>query len=281
MPSEAKSGWWRKLLTVPGVIATTVLAALVGAGVPWAVNYLQQVEFHPSDAVKLSVETDPAKISGGDYSHGSAIIPSNVRTHGTPGPRCIGFHSWVADNHGVDRQRTVLQIVAQGTTDTPVLIQNMRVNIIDTSPAVTGIAVSCTDPRPDDAELHQIAVDLDDTPPTVDYIPGASKAPFGFTLAKGQTESFIVSAFGTNATYRWKIDFDVVVNGVATTLPVGDNNGFTTAAGLASCGVASAGMPCWSYTDWAWNHKDAWTRLNLATGLSESVPASQPLPATN
>ena len=45
--------------------------------------------------------------------------------------------------------------------------------------------------------------------------------------------------------------------------------------------VRSAGMPCWSYTDWAWNHKDAWTRLNLATGLSESVPASQPLLATN
>jgi hypothetical protein len=156
----------------------------------------------------------------------------------------------------------------------------MRVSIIDASPPLTGIAVSCTDRHPAGAESRQIAVNLDDTPPTVDYISGASKAPFGFTLAKGQTESFVVSAFGSKATYRWKIDFDVVVNGVATTLPVGDKDGFTTAAGLTSCGVASAGMPCWSYTDWAWNYKDAWTRLNLATGLTESVPASEPLPDT-
>lgn len=83
--AEPKSRWWRKLITVPGVIATAVLTALVGAGVTWMVNYLQNVNFHPSDAIKLSVETDPAKMSGVSSAGRSAIIPSSVSTSGTPG----------------------------------------------------------------------------------------------------------------------------------------------------------------------------------------------------
>ncbi|WP_085078361.1 hypothetical protein [Mycobacterium palustre] len=234
---------------MPGAIVTAVLTALVGAGVTWSVLYLRHVEIQPDDAVKLSVETDPADTAGGNYSQGSAIIPSDIRTHGTPGAGCRGFHSWVADNHGADRERTVVQIVAQNRTDKPVLVQRMRVTIVDGSPPLTGIAVSCTDRRPAAAEPRQLAVNLDAAPPGVEYISGPSKAPFGFTLANGQTESFVVSAFGTRATYRWKIDFEIVVDGVATTVPVGDKEGFTTAAGLPSCGVAPAGKPCWSYTD--------------------------------
>jgi hypothetical protein len=265
--AEPKSRWLRKLLTVPGVIATTVLTAIVGFGVTWTINYLQEVNFRPSDAIKLSVETDPAKMSGVTSFGRSAIIPSIVRTHGTPGPGCQGFHSWVADNHGVDAGKTALQIAAQGTTDKPVLIQNMRVSIIDSSPPLTGIAVGC--PTAGGAQFQSIAVNLDATPPAIDY-SSAANARFGFTLAKGETESFVVSAFAAKATYRWKIEFDVVVNGVADTLQVGGNEGFTTTVDPPP------------FTSWDWNYTDGWVSgAGTADAKFITLPGSEPLPPSS
>jgi hypothetical protein len=266
--AEPKSRWWRKLITVPGVIATTVLTALVGAGVTWMVNYLQNVNFHPSDAIKLSVETDPAKMSGVSSAGRSAIIPSSVSTSGTPGSGgCRGFHSWVDKNHGIDAGKTVVQIVAQGTTDKPVLIESMNVNVIETSPPLTGIAVAC--PTAGNAQLRAIAVNLDAAPPAVDY-KSDSNAPFGFTLSKGETESFIVTATATRATYRWKIQFDVVVNGVKDTLEVGAPDGYTTTA------------PPAPYSAWEWDYQDTWSRGDPSTGsLTYWGPASGPLPPAN
>src|SRR5271156_1650172 len=165
--TELKPAKWRRLRTVPGVIGMTILTTLVGAGITWLVGDLKEANFRPSDAIKLSVETDPAKMSetNSNARYWSAVIPSTVRTHGSPfkDGGCRGFHSWVADNHGTDAGTSILQISAQGATDKAVLIQNMRVS--------------------------------------------DSNAPFGFTLAKGETESFVVSASAAKATYRWRIEF--------------------------------------------------------------------------
>jgi hypothetical protein len=278
--AEPKSGWRRKLLTVPGLIATTVLTALVGAGVTWTVNYVREANFHPSDAVKLSVESDPDKI-GMYMSSRAAMIPSNVRTHGSPGQGCKGFHSWFVDNQGVDANETVVQITAQGTTDKPVFIRNIHVDIIDRSPPLTGIEVSC--PVGGLGEARPVVVNLDTTPPAVDYKPDCQrvqgcepetstrvKSPVGFSLAKGETESFIVSATAAKATYRWKLYFDVVVNGEEAPLAVG--SGFSTTA-----------LPSGPHTAWGWNWKDAWTSYgNPDPDLNQkNVPASDPLPAPN
>jgi hypothetical protein len=262
--TELKPARWRKLRTVPGVIGMTILTTLVGAGITWIVSDLKEANFRPSDAIKLSVETDPAKMSKPQVRYWSAVIPSSVRTHGSPfkDGGCMGFHSWVADNHGTDAGTTVLQISAQGATDKAVLIQNMRVDIIETSPPLTGIGVEC--PTAGNAQLREIAVNLDATPPTVDYTSD-SNAPFGFTLAKGETESFVVSATAAKATYRWRIEFDVVVDGIADTLEVGGKDGFTTTV-----------KP---HKAWSWNYVDGW-QLNDpdSSAIQPTIPASEPLP---
>ena len=266
--ADSKSGWRRKLLTVPGVLGTTALTALVGAGVTWTVNYLREAEFHPSDAIKLSVETDPAKMSGVNTYLRPVIIPSTVRTHGAPTERqavgCEGFHAWAADNHGVDAGETLVQIAAQGTSDKPVLIQNMRVRITDTSPPMNGIAAECQSQGL--AERRGIAVDLDATPPTVDYKSDPS-APFGFTLAKGESELFMVSATAAKATYRWKIYFDVVVNGATDTLEVGGKDGFITTVAPAQDAM------------WEWDYVDSyWIRIE-GNRIVDRIPPSESLPA--
>lgn len=285
--AEPKSPWWRKLFTLPGMIATAVLTASVGAGVTWLVPRLEDVNFSPADAIKLHVETDPGKMTPSSQvsPFGSAVIPSSVRTHGTPGAGgCDGFHSWVVDNLGVDAGATVVQIAAQGTTDKPVLIQNVRASVIDSSPPLTGIAVDCSPvdsaPPPSGTnvppnavtqgplEVREGVVILDASQPAVVFQSGYKK-PLAFTLKKGETESFAVSAIAAHATYRWKVQLDVVVNGVADTLEVGGKNGFTTTAEPAP------------HTAWEWNWKDGWDRSDPADPTRiTTLPASAPLPAT-
>jgi hypothetical protein len=242
----APKPWWRKLLSVPGVIVTTALTASVTAGVTWAVNHLEQVNFDPSDAVMLSVESDPAKISGVSTPLRPLIIPPNVQTHGKPGRGCDDFHEWATDNQGVDAGETVVQIVAQGTTDKAVLLKNMRVTVIDTSPPMTGIGVVCMSQGV--AQRRGIAVDLDAKPPAVDY-KSDSNAPFGFTLAKGETETFLVSAKAANATHRWKIFIDIVVNGATKSLEIGGKDGFLTTAPPSREAEWS-----WDYVNLYWLH---------------------------
>ena len=249
MGKKAPKPWWRK---VPILIATTVLTASVTAGVTWTVNHLEQFSFNPSDAVKLSVETDPAKINGVNPYLRPLIIPPTVRTHGTPGEKgCDDFHAWATDNQGVDAGETVVQIVAQGTTDKAVLLQNMRISVIDTSPPLTGIGVLCMPQGV--VQQRGIAVDLDAKPPAVHY-QSDSNAPFGFTLAKGETESFLVSAKAAKATYRWKILIDVVVNGATKSLEVGGKDGFITTAP-----PAPDAQWMWDYVDSYWMHGDGHT----------------------
>jgi len=260
---QPKAGWRHKILKGPALIVGTVLTAVVTASATWMVNHwLDHISVRDSDAVKLSVEADPARMSGVSSSGRSAIIPSTIQTHGSPGPGCEGFHAWVADNHGVDAGKTVLQIAAQGTTDKPVLLQNLRIKIIDTVPAMSGIAVTC--PTAGNAKLHSIAVNLDATPPTVDYKTD-SNTPFGFTLAKGETESFIVTATATKATYRWTIELDAVINGAQKTLQVGGQDGFTTTVEPTAT--------------WEWNYHDGWDSWDYQSQRHlGSVPASDPLP---
>ncbi|OMC56562.1 hypothetical protein A5747_07200 [Mycobacterium sp. IS-836] len=198
----------------------------------------------------LSVESDPAKISGVSAPLRPLIIPSTVQTHGKPDRGCDDFHQWATDNQGVDAGETVVQIVAQGTTDKAVLLKSMRVSVIDTSPPLTGIGVVCMSQGV--AQRRGISVDLDAKPPTVDY-KSDSNAPFGFTLAKGETETFLVSARAAKATYRWKIFIDVVVNGKTKSLEIGGKDGFLTTA------------PPSPDSEWSWdyvNHLDPRGRSN-------------------
>ncbi|GAC1635697.1 MAG: hypothetical protein NVS4B6_02970 [Mycobacterium sp.] len=262
---DTGSHWWRKLRTVPVLVGTTVLTALVGAGVTWMIDYWQNIHFDPSDAVTLSVETDPAKMSRVSSS-GSAVIPSNVKTRGTPGGGggCDDFHSWVAANSGRDAGTTVLQIAAQSTTDKPVLLQNMRVSVIDTSLPLTGIAVECSEPGAA-LQPRYFEVNLDAGQPRAVY-KSDTDAPFPFTLAKGETESFIVTATAAKATYRWKVLFDVVVNGKKGTLQVGDTDGYTTTV----------------HPNRVWRWGDGWNLYDQAAAATvANLPGSEPLPPTN
>jgi hypothetical protein len=140
----------------------------------------------------------------------------------------------------------------------------LRVNILRRLPRLTGIPVLC--PSAAEAQVRAVTIDLDRVPPRVKYAsPGG--APFGFTVAKGETETFNVIASATKARYRWLIDLDIVVSGHKRTLRI-DEGGepFETTA---------APHRGW----WTWNYRDAWSlTTHSGSGSSREVPAATPLP---
>lgn len=258
---KPKSARWQRWLTIPNLILTTLVTTVVTVGASWAVNqYLTRTV--AGEPVKVFVETDPARMSGVSASGRPAIIPSDVQTHGTPGQGCAGFHSWVVDNHGVDAGSTVLQFTAQSASDKAVLIQSVQVKIIETSPSMSGIAVTC--PSAGNAQIHAISIDLDATTPTAVFTSTAPDAANAFNLAKGETESFVVKATAAKATYRWNLKLNLVVDGQPKSIDVGGTAGFTTTVGPAP-------DEAW---EWDYGEKNEWNHYGPDP---ETISASSPL----
>lgn len=263
---KRKVPWWHQIITVPGLILTTALTTAVSWGATVVLTHVTTPRAAKHDPIAVSVETDPSRISGISSAGVVGVIPTSVRTQGSPGGGCDGFHNWLIKNHGIDAGRTSLQLVLQGRSDSAVLISSMRVRILSKLPLKEGIPVAC--PTAGEAQIRSISVNLDSTPPAVDYRSN-SGAPFGFTLAKGETETFLVTAHAARATYRWAIDLDVVVDGVRKTLNVKGPDGFWTTA-----------TP--SGPDWEWNYRDAWLLSSSGSNsVRPSVPAGTPLGPTS
>jgi hypothetical protein len=256
--------WWRRLLTVPGLIGVTALTTVVSWSATMVLTRMSAPSSRPEDAIAISVETDPGRISGVSTEDRFMVIPASVRTKGSPGTGCGGFHQWGVDNGGFDGGQSTIQIVAQGRSDQAVLITTMNVLILLKTDPVQGIPVRC--PSAGEAQVRAITVDLDAAPPKVSY-ESNSGAPFGFTLAKGETETFVVTASTARSTYRWRLQLGVVVDGKRKTINVGPAEGFATTASPKSA-------------FWDWNFKDAWmlTHADGTVDESRTSPATSALP---
>jgi hypothetical protein len=257
---EGGRRWFRKLLSVPGIVVTAALTAAAGWG---ATQFLSDWRsgIEARDPLAISVEENPARIGGFSDLPILGLIPGEVQTTGSPGPGCDGFRAWVESNSGVDAQSTKLQIVVQGKVPEPVLLSSMRVKVLEHSRPITGIPVEC--PPAAQVEYRAIAIDLDAVPPRVTYQSG--KEDFGFTVAEGETEAFTVIATTTKGYYEWLIELDVVVEGDERTLEIGapDNPFKTTAAPTNK----------W----WSWDYERAW-HTRPREGIPGTVPAGMPLP---
>ena len=263
---QDKQPWWRRILTVPGIVIFTAVTTAVSWGVSEGLIRLTTAKPDPQDAVAVTVETDPGRISGVSTADRPVVIPASTRTTGNPGSGCDGFYAWATRNGGVDAGKTIVQIIAQGKHDSAVLLSEMRIKVLSKTPPMQGIPAVC--PTAGTAQRRAISVDLDEIPPGVSVDSNGGASPFGFTLAKGETETFIVTASTTQATYRWSIELDLIVDGVRTSVVIGPQGGFATTV--------------WqdSGQHWVWNSQDAWTleRLNEAASDRSPVPADAPLP---
>ncbi|MFC5644814.1 hypothetical protein [Kitasatospora cinereorecta] len=252
--SEARG--WRRLLQVPWLVLATVVTTAATWGCTWLLTSATE-----ADPIAISFTSDPQQIAGSPSAGRQMLIPPTQRTVGTPGAGCDGFHAWGVANHAVDSGVTTVQIIAQGQTDSAVLIRAMKIKVLAKAVPLQGIATVCA--TAGGVSSRGLATNLDDIQPEVSY-SGAEGSPFGFTLAKGETESFNLTATAEAGYYRWQIVLDTVVDGKPQSLTIGPAQGFETTSG-------NSNAPAWS-----WNWKDSWS-LTGVPGRAETVPAGSPL----
>jgi hypothetical protein len=245
----------------------TVLTTAVSWGATTVLTNLATPKATPADAVSLSYESDPAHISGARTDGRGYVFPATAHVVGGLEGGCDGLHAWGTHNGGADLGFTSVQVVAQGRSDSAVLLTNLKVRVLSKAAPAPGIEARCESAG--SVQFRTISVDLDAEPPKVTY-KAASESTFGFTLNKGETETFIVTANTTKAAYRWVIDMEMVVDGQKTVATIGPSDGFATAAGV-------------NKTFWSWNHESAW-ELQATEGYTaetRTVSANEPLPSTN
>ncbi|MFB4269197.1 hypothetical protein [Nonomuraea sp. GTA35] len=258
-----KKSLMKRFLTIPVLIVTTVLTTAISWGATTLLTRVSQVG--PQNALAISLETDPAHMSGVGGEGRLTIIPGSVRTKDNPGQGCAGFHSWAAKNSGIDGGQTTLRVYAQGRSEKAAVITGININVLEKGPPSQGIPASC--PTAGEVTFRTFTINLDVSPPKISY-DSNSGAPFSFTLAKGETEAFTITAISKRATYRWALSLNVLVEGEQATVPIGSPTGFTTTA-----------FKVQRY--WEWDFHTAWTLVRADGKIARPlrlIPSDEPLP---
>jgi hypothetical protein len=248
--SAPRPSLWSRTLSVRNLILTTVVTVLVSLGVT-ALWHSVSTRTLRGDGVNVSVISNPDKVPAFGPPL-EAILPRHASTDGSPGSACSGFHQWAHERGGIDAGSTRLQVIVRGTDESQVVISAMRVRVDKKQPPLRGIPVRCN--TAGTLSQRRVGINLDSARPVVRYTSSDGRA-FGFTVSKGEVESFLVTARTRTAWVRWQLLLDVVVAGQPHSVRVGEYQ--TT--------------PAPSGPVWDWDYADHWT-----TGQA-TVPAGEAL----
>jgi hypothetical protein len=251
MPDEAageRRPWRRKLLSIPGLIAVTVVTILAGWGATQLTAAVDN-KLSARDPISWTVETNPAHVGAFEDLPIALTLPSQVQPTTGPGVGCRQFYPWARTNGGVDAGTTRLQLALQSQAAGQLLIADARAVVVGNDRLTTGINVECL--RAGEADLRTLTIDLDSPNPRARY-QFSSGRNFGFTLNKGEIETFLVTATAEKATYSWFLELTVVANEQASAIRIDDDGKpFRTTASTTG-------------TVWTWDFAGSW-RSDLGT----------------
>jgi hypothetical protein len=203
-------------------LGTILVTAIVG----WAVTYFAPGIVNPktdSPPVATNVLDDPAAIDIFSDDGVQMLLPAGAVTPTTPNPPgrwCNGFHDWGRRLGGADVDATKLRLIVQGTTDKAVVITGLGAHILNRK-LVTGLNVGC--PSAGQAQIRVLALDLDSPNPSATHLIRGKRSPFGFTLRKGETEIFDITATTVKPEMvEWNLRLDLTVDGRPQSIEVQD-----------------------------------------------------------
>jgi hypothetical protein len=247
------------LLSIPGAAGATALAALVTWG---ATKVTSSVESHVAQGkpIAWSVETNPSKIGAFGAATIALRLPAGVtRVAGGPGPGCSGFHPWARSQGAVDGDVTRLAVVVRGKLDAQVVLSDARAHVVRREPILSGAAIQC--PPAGETSFRPLSIDLDSRDARARY-GSARRKPFGFTLSKGEAETFVVTASASRATYSWYLELTVLAGDTPQTVRIGDHGRPFRTTSTHGAGV------------WSWDYVSHWTGER-----GDKVSLDQPLQA--
>jgi hypothetical protein len=266
-----------KLKTLPGAAMATLATAAVGAFVAYfAPRVFDRIT--GEDRPTISLQTNPETIDTFSDLPQWLVVPRGQQASGTPGPGCMGFHSWGADVGAVQAAESRFRVIVQGGGD-QVLISGIRARVLERKPPLAGTGFVCQPQA--EAKIRYVRIDLDDPDPTGRVIEGVpldrqlEERPVAFTVAENETEVFDITASTDRCYCRWILELITTQGGDEEVITVPeDETPFETTAlpGDRSAFGFSTDRPHYS-----WNYTDSW-----ATGTPrnyDELPASdEPLP---
>jgi hypothetical protein len=225
-PGEPKVSTRDKLFGTGRRIAVTVASIFVTAVIGWAVAFYAPGLVTPKTEhppIATDVQDDPFGVSTFNSLSVRMFLPASVisaRAKNPPINYCDGFHDWGRGLGGADANETYVRLIAQGETDSAVIITGISARILDRK-TVSGVNVEC--PSEGGAQIRVLAINLDSPDRAASYLVKGRLSPFGFTLKKGETEVFDISAKTSSLEMTdWDLVLHVTVDGNEQSIEVQD-----------------------------------------------------------
>ena len=207
-------------------VTATFGTVLVTAVIGWAVAYYAPgVLSHKTESppVVTDVLDDPYAIDTFNNLPIAMLLPASAASPVTKNPParwCSGFHMWGRRLGGADVNATHFRLIVQGTADKAVIITGISARVLNHK-SVNGLNVVC--PTAGAAQIRSLTMNLDSPNLSAVYLVKGSLSPFGFTLRKGETEVFDVTAITTSSEMlEWNILLHLTVDGREQTIVVQD-----------------------------------------------------------
>jgi hypothetical protein len=273
--------WWQKRslaeqISIVGLVITAIGSIVVPvylntredrtASTPVTTPSAPSTQATPttiSDPLSFTIEDNPARIPTFNDFGEDFVIPKGTTIIGGPGQGCERFHPWGTRLGGVPAQFTMLRLVIQGRESRSILIAGMRARIIERRPPLVGTHVVC--PSAGEAQIRSIDIDLDKASPEGQYKTPSGSKPFGFTIARNETEIFDIQAFTKKCYCKWFLELDLIIDGESL-VQTKTNNGrpFETTA------VSSSQR-------YEWDYASTWNLTDNSGSIYEPQPRDRPL----
>lgn len=189
---------------------------------------------------KEMLHLDPSWLEDVDF-----YFPSGI-----PGEGPTSKNEWSdwARGHGgegVGWRHILIRI--QATQDRSVLVLMPQVNV-SRKEVDGGLVLSpAKEPGGNGLLVRQFDIDLDATPPVVEYYAEDSRETPQFVMRKGDSEAFVVIAHASHGRYEWTLDVPVLVDGETFHLR-SDNHGHE----FVTVGVGDTEGMWWDFETHEW-----------------------------
>lgn len=207
-------------------VTATLGTVFATAVISWAVAfYAPGVASHKTESppIVTDVQDDPFAVATFNNLSVQMFLPASAvspRTRNPPINYCSGFHDWGRRLGGADVNTTHVRLTAQGTTDSAVIITGLSARVLGRK-AVNGLNVECTSQG--EAQIRVLTINLDSHNPYASYLMENRPSPFGFTLKKGETEVFDVTASTSSSEMTdWDLLLHLTVDGKEQSIEVQD-----------------------------------------------------------
>lgn len=184
----------------------------------------ETIAAEPIFTVKYAI--DAWRTAGGDmiYPHSPTM---DDLPYVSPQQGCLDFPINGYQEGGVDFQRTVVDLYANGAHDRMVVIDGIKAEIVQTDPPSRGTLVTC--PLEGEAKKTGIAIDLDQPMRSATELDGPGKptsTPFfgdrSWELDGKEPNIFRIWAFAVESNYKWSLVVSGTLDGEAREWSVRD-----------------------------------------------------------